>query len=147
MVPFRALLLAPLTLLISAAAPPSREVVIGSQAGQCTLLVIANRTATPACGGKLVTLTYGKQAVSIVFTAQDGRLLSFRGVMAAKGSGQDILKVQRITTVSRNPSPAIVKPAGGTCMITAFSPTRDRIECSAKAPGTQYAGQFITSGT
>ena len=131
----------------AAAAPPKSEVVIDAKQGKCTLLVIANRSATQACGGRLVTLAYGREAVSIVFTAQDGRLLSFKGVMGSVGNGQDTLKVQRITTVSRSPTPAIVRPASGACSITAFSPTRDRIECSAKAPGMRYAGQFVTAGT
>jgi hypothetical protein len=143
----KALLLAPLALgLMGASKAPSSEVVIASKQGECTLLVIANRSATQACGDKLVTLAYGRKLVSIVFAAQDGRLLSFRGIMGARGGGQGTLKVQRITTVAKLPTPAVVRPASGACVITAFSPTRDRIECSATTPGVRYEGQFVTTG-
>ena len=114
--------------------------------GECEALVIASRSAGRGCKGQLVNVVYRSGAVSFVFTAPNGRLVSFFGRVGARAGTQTTLKIGQVTTVARGSRQASSSPAVGSCVLTPFAADRSRLECSARSSAGLYSALFRTSG-
>jgi hypothetical protein len=110
--------------------------------GECDRLTLAG---TRGCRPVLVNLVYASGAVSFVFAAKDGRLLSFRTQVDSTEGDQTRLAVKQVTVVERGGARARTEAAAGNCVLTPFAVDRSRVDCTARAGGTRFAAVFLTS--
>jgi hypothetical protein len=113
--------------------------------GSCAALVVAGRRGRSGCQPQLVNVTYRSGLISFVFRGGDGQLISFRGRIGHQVGSQTTLKIGHVTTLAGSASRAVVIPASGSCVLTAFSAVRSRLECAAQARGRRYAALFQAS--
>lgn len=132
-----------------AAAPSVAAPVSGTKVrfinGSCAALVVAGRRGRGGCKPQLVHVTYRSGLISFVFRGGEGQLISFRGRVGHQVGSQTTLKIGHVTTVAGKAGRALVIPASGSCVLTAFAAARSRLECAAHARGRRYAGLFQAS--
>jgi hypothetical protein len=129
-----------------AAAPttPNPGATLRFMSGDCDRLAMPG-ARKGGCRPQLVNLVYASGAVSFVFTTKDGRLLSFRGRVDKQVGDQTRLKVDQVTLVTRGGGKFDTRPARGSCLLTPFAVERSRLDCTARAGATTFAGLFRTS--